>query len=169
MNGDFKMKEDDKKKKKGMVVVIALGGKPPKSPEHTADPDDKKKMDDAWRFLKMKETTKTGQPFSNRIARMRAGKETHEQTRMQMGDLEDPTADKEIKPPRIDAEVSAGSNYQGDPKEQVESFHHGVPMMQRVEEEQRRKAEEQRKKEEEKRLTQEWFESLYGSDGNVYG
>ena len=45
-------KEDDKKKKKGMVVVIALGGKPPKSPEHTADPDDKKKMDDAWQFLK---------------------------------------------------------------------------------------------------------------------
>ena len=52
MNGDFKMKEDDKKKKKGMVVVIALGGKPPKSPEHTADPDEKKKMDDAWQFLK---------------------------------------------------------------------------------------------------------------------
>ena len=46
------MKEDDKKKKKGMVVVIALGGKPPKSPEKTADPDDKKKMDDAWQFLK---------------------------------------------------------------------------------------------------------------------
>jgi len=45
-------KEDDKKKKKGMVVVIALGGKPPKSPEHTADPDEKKKMDDAWQFLK---------------------------------------------------------------------------------------------------------------------
>jgi hypothetical protein len=100
------IKEDDKKKKKGMVVVIALGGKPPKSPEHTADPDDKKKMDDAWRFLKMKETTKTGQPFSNRIARMRAGKETHEQTRMQTGDLEDPTADKEIKPPRLADEVS---------------------------------------------------------------
>ncbi len=136
------MKEDDKKKKKGMVVVIALGGKPPKSPEHTADPDDKKKavpMSDAWRFLKMKETTKTGQPFSNRIARMRAGKEAHEQTRMQMGDLEDPTADKEIKPPRIDAEVPAGSNYQGNTKEEVESFEHGVPMMQMIEEERRRK------------------------------
>jgi hypothetical protein len=37
---------------------------------------------------------------------MRAGKETHEQTRMQTGDLEDPTADKEIKPPRLADEVS---------------------------------------------------------------
>jgi len=46
------MKENDKKKKKGMVIVIAVGGKPPKSPEHTADPDEKKKMDDAWQFLK---------------------------------------------------------------------------------------------------------------------
>ena len=46
------VKSKTEKKKKGMVVVIALGGKPPKSPEHTADPDSKKKMDDAWRFLK---------------------------------------------------------------------------------------------------------------------
>ena len=46
------MKENDKKKKKGMVVIIAVGGKSPKTPEHTADPDDKKKMDDAWSFLK---------------------------------------------------------------------------------------------------------------------
>lgn len=56
-----------------------------------------------------------------------------------MGDLEDPTADKEIKPPRIDAEVPAGSNYQGNTKEEVESFEHGVPMMQMIEEERRRK------------------------------
>lgn len=46
------VKSKTEKKKKGMVVVIALGGKPPKSPEHTADPDEKKKMDDAWQFLK---------------------------------------------------------------------------------------------------------------------
>ena len=56
-------KEDDKKKKKGMVVVIALGGKPPKSPEHTADPDEKKKMDNAWRFLKEEPTVHPG-PYS---------------------------------------------------------------------------------------------------------
>ena len=33
----------EKKKKKGMVVVIAVGGKSPKSPDHTADPEKKKK------------------------------------------------------------------------------------------------------------------------------
>jgi len=48
--GDDKMK--DEKKKKGMVVVIAVGGKSPKAPEKTADPDEKKKMDDAWNHLK---------------------------------------------------------------------------------------------------------------------
>jgi len=48
--GDDNMK--DEKKKKGMVVVIAVGGKSPKAPERTADPDNKKKMDDAWQFLK---------------------------------------------------------------------------------------------------------------------
>ena len=157
------IKEDDKKKKKGMVVVIALGGKPPKSPEHTADPDDKKKMDDAWQFLKMKENTKAGNPFTNQMARMRAGKEVHEQTRMQMGNLEDPTADKEIKPPSLSAEVPAGGNFQGS-KEEAESFEHGGEgtVMQRLEEEQRRKGEEQRKKEEEKKLNEDFFRTLYG-------
>ena len=42
----------DGKKKKGMVVIIAVGGKPPKAPGKTADPDEKKKMDDAWNHLK---------------------------------------------------------------------------------------------------------------------
>jgi hypothetical protein len=95
------MKEDNKKKKKGMVVVIALGGKSPKSPEKTADPDSKKKaipMGDAWKFLKMKETDKTGKPFSTPIARMRAGKEEHQQARMQMGNVNDPHMDAYLHP-----------------------------------------------------------------------
>tara|TARA_R110000744_G_scaffold347891_1_gene453432 strand:+ start:1554 stop:1736 length:183 start_codon:yes stop_codon:yes gene_type:complete len=53
--GDDKMKDNkmkDGKKKKGMVVIIAVGGKPPKAPGKTADPDEKKKMDDAWNHLK---------------------------------------------------------------------------------------------------------------------
>ena len=109
MYGVFNMKEDDKKKKKGMVVVIALVGKPPKSPEKTADPDSKKKaipMGDAWKFLKMKETDKTGKPFSTPIARMRAGREEHQQARMQMGNVNDPNAEKnETKLPELGDDV----------------------------------------------------------------
>jgi len=49
------MKMAEEKKKKGMVVVIAVGGKSPKSPEHTADPEEKKKsvaVKKAWNVLK---------------------------------------------------------------------------------------------------------------------
>lgn len=45
-------KTDDKKGKKGVAIIIAVGGKPPKPPTKTLDPDEKKKMDAAWRFLK---------------------------------------------------------------------------------------------------------------------
>lgn len=45
-------KTDDKKGKKGVAIIIAVGGKPPNSPTKTLDPDEKKKMADAWDFLK---------------------------------------------------------------------------------------------------------------------
>lgn len=49
---DTMTKEDDKKGKKGVAIIIAVGGKPPNPPTKTLDPDEKKKMDDAWAFLK---------------------------------------------------------------------------------------------------------------------
>ena len=46
------MSKTDDKKKKGVAIIIAVGGKPPNSPTKTLDPDEKKKMADAWDFLK---------------------------------------------------------------------------------------------------------------------
>jgi len=103
------MSKTDDKKKKGMVIVIAVGKKPPKSPTKTLDPDEKKKMDDAWGFLKMKETTKEGVPLGNTMARMRAGLEEHAQTRMKTGDLNDPNEEKETPPPRLGDEIAPSS------------------------------------------------------------
>ena len=46
------VKSKTEKGKKGVAIIIAVGGKSPKPPTKTLDSDEKKKMDDAWRFLK---------------------------------------------------------------------------------------------------------------------
>ena len=81
------IKEDDKKGKKGVAIIIAVGGKPPKPPTKTLDPDEKKKMADAWDFLKKQFR---GQPRKTlNETNAKADAEERAQVEMQQGELTD--------------------------------------------------------------------------------
>jgi len=80
-------KTDDKKGKKGVAIIIAVGGKPPNSPTKTLDPDEKKKMADAWDFLK---SQFRGQPRKTlNEGNAKSDAEERAQVQMRQGELED--------------------------------------------------------------------------------
>ena len=85
---DTMIKEDDKKGKKGVAIIIAVGGKSPKPPTKTLDPDEKKKMDDAWYALKKKIGPRGGLK-ELRESSWKADDEERAQVEMQQGKLTD--------------------------------------------------------------------------------
>ena len=118
------------KKPHGVVLVVSLGKPGDKKPERAADPDKREKMD----RLSSEMSRRSGRPLPNWAAQLGAGRQVANQVRYQQGNLNDSNAEPKEKSPGLADDVASGHSGRRGSKAQAEDFQSGVPLMQRLQE-----------------------------------